>query len=130
MKKINLFISLGIIFFMFGCEGPEGNPNNPDLMVINNLEDYKVSKMNFNNRLILGLNEYLLPGEHTEYMKVDASPNVMLSYRWENVNNPGDSGETGKLFTVGNFEGFEENNSYTLSVTGDKNEPTIYIFQP
>ncbi len=130
MKKFKLSICLVIVFLIFSCVDPDANPDNPDLRVINGLEDYKISKMNFNNQLFLGFTEYLLPGEQTEYMKVDASDNVMLSYRWENVNNPSDSGETGKLFTEGNFEGFQENNTYTLSITGDKNVPTMYVFQP
>jgi len=126
MKKISLFISLGIIFFMFGCEGPEGKPDNPDVRVINGLEDRKISKLIVNSQLFLGLTEYLMPGEVTEYMKVDASDNIMLSYRWENVNNPGDSGETGKLFLEKGHPGFQEMQSYTIRITTD----TLYMGQP
>jgi len=109
MKKFNLLFCLAIVFLMFGCVDPGNNPDNPDLRVINSLENYKISKIKFNNQLFTGLDEYLMPGEQTEYMKVSASANVMLSYRWENVNNSSDNGETGTMFTEGDFEGFQEN---------------------
>jgi hypothetical protein len=126
MRKVNLFISLGIIFFMFGCEGPEANPDNPDVRVINGLEERKISKLIVNSQLFLGPTEYLMPGEVTEYKKVDASDNIMLSYRWENVNNPADSGETGKLFLEEGHPGFQELQSYTIRITTD----TLYMRQP
>jgi len=130
MRKIKLFICLVIVFFMFSCVDPGNNPDNPDLRVMNGLEGYKISEIKFNNQLFTGLGEYLLPGEETEYMKVSASPNVMLSYIWENVSNPSDNGETGTMFTEGDFEGFQENQSYTITIAGDKNQPTMYVFQP
>jgi len=130
MRKINLFICLGIVFLFFSCVDPGNNPDNPDLRVMNGLEGYKISEIKFNNQLFTGLGEYLLPGEETEYMKVSASPNVMLSYIWENVSNPSDNGETGTMFTEGDFEGFQENQSYTITIAGDKNQPTMYVFQP
>jgi hypothetical protein len=130
MNKFNLFFCLAIIFSMFGCVNPTTNPDNPDLRVINDLEYYKISNIKFNNQLFTGLNEYLLPGEQTEYMKVEASAHVMLSYRWEHVNNANDNGETGTMFTEGDFEGFEERQTYTISITGDKSVPTLYVYQP
>lgn len=130
MNKINTFFFIAVLFLIFSCINPGNNPDNPDLRVINSLENYKISQIKFNNRLFTGLDEYLLPGDTTEYMKVDASPNVMLSYRWENVNNANDYGETGTMFTEGDFEGFEERQIYTVSITGDKNLPDLYIYQP
>ena len=130
MKNFNLLLCLSIIFLIFGCVNPGNNPDNPDLRVINGFEIYKISAIRFNNQLFTGLGEYLMPGEETEYMKVDASANVMLSYRWENVNNANDYGETGTMFTEGGFEGFEENQIYTIDITGDKNLPLLYIYQP
>ena len=130
MKKINLLFCLAIVFLIFGCVDPGDNPDNPDLRVINNLENYKISEIKFNNQLFTRLGEYLMPGDTTEYMKVDASPNVMLSYQWEHVNNSNDNGETGTMFTEGDFEGFQEDQTYTISITGDKNEPVLYVYQP
>ena len=130
MKRFNLLFCSAIVFLMFGCVDPGSNPDNPDLRVINGFENYKISAIRFNNQLFTGLDEYLMPGDTTEYMKVDASPNVMLSYRWENVNNANDYGETGTMFTEGGFEGFEENQIYTIDITGDKNLPLLYIYQP
>ena len=130
MRKMTLFICIFILFFSFSCVNPGNNPNNPDLRVVNGLEDYRIDRIRFNNQLFTGLDEYLMPGEHTEYMKVDASPNVMLSYRWENVNNTADNGETGTRFTEGDFEGFQENQTYTILITGCRISPTLYISQP
>jgi hypothetical protein len=130
MKKFNLLFCLTIVFLMFSCVNPADNPNNPDLRVINSLESYKISEIKFNNQLFTGIGEYLMPGEQTEYMKVSAGANVMVSYRWEHVDNPGDNGETGTMFTEGDFEGFEENQSYTVIITGDKNHPVMYVDQP
>ena len=129
MKNFNLLLCLAIGFLMFGCVNPGNNPDNPDLRVINSLEGYKISEIRFNHQIFTGLGEYLMPGEETEYMKVDASANVMLSYRWENVNNPGDNGETGTMFTEGDFEGFQENQTYTIVITGDKSAPVLYVYQ-
>jgi len=130
MKEINLLVSIAILILMFGCVNPGNNLDNPDLRVVNSLENYKISKIKFNNQLFTGLNEYLMPGEQTEYMKVDASPNVMLSYEWEHVNNSGDNGETGTMFTEGDFAGFEETQTYTIVITGDKSLPDLYVYQP
>ena len=129
MKNFNLLLCLAIGFLMFGCVNPGNNPDNPDLRVINSLEGYKISEIRFNHQIFTGLGEYLMPGEETEYMKVDASANVMLSYRWENVNNPGDNGETGTMFTEGDFEGFQENQTYTIVIIGDKSAPVLYVYQ-
>ena len=115
---------------MLYCVDPGDNPNNPDLRIMNNLENYKLSNIRFNNQLFTGMNEYLMPGEQTGYMKVEASSNVLLSYRWEHVDNSSDSGETGTMFTEGDFEGFQENQIYTISVTGDKSLPDLYVYQP
>jgi hypothetical protein len=130
MKKNTLLFCMFIIFIMFGCVDPGNNPNNPDLRVINGLESYKISKIKFNNQLFTNLGEYLMPGEQTEYEKVDASPNVMLSYDWEHINNSGDNGETGTMFTEGDFEGFQENQSYTMIISGCRISPTLYVSQP
>lgn len=130
MKKFNLLFCLAIVFLMFGCVDPADNPNNPDLRVINSLESYKISEIKFNNQLFTGIGEYLMPGEQTEYMKVSAGANVMVSYRWEHVNNPSDNGETGTMFTEGDFEGFQENQSYTIVITGCRISPTLYVYQP
>ena len=130
MSKLKKLISFIIVVFMFSCANPDANPNNPDLRVINGFEDYIISAIRFNNRLFTNLDEYLMPGEGTEYMKVDASPNVMVSYNWENVNDPGDSGETGTMFTEGDFEGFQENQSYTVIITGCRISPTLFVSQP
>ncbi|MBN1695620.1 hypothetical protein JW879_09550 [candidate division WOR-3 bacterium] len=125
----NLSIILTSVFLMFGCVNPASNPDNPDLRVINDLENYKISEIKFNNQLFTGLGEYLMPGEQTEYMKVEASAHVMLSYRWENVNNASDNGETGTMFTEGDFEGFQEKQTYNIVITGDKSLPTLYVYQ-
>ena len=130
MKNFNLLLCLSIIFLIFGCVNPGNNPDNPDLRVINGFEIYKISAIRFNNQLFTGLGEYLMPGEETEYMKVDASVNVMLSYRWENVNDPGENGETGTMFTEGEFEGFQEKQTYTIVITGCRISPTLYVYQP
>ncbi len=130
MKNFNLSFYLSVLFLMFGCVNPENNPENPDLRVINSLENYKISEIKFNNQLFTGLNEFLMPGDTTEYMKVSASSHVMLSYRWEHVNNSNDNGETGTMFTEGDFEGFQENETYTIDITGDKSLPVMYVSQP
>jgi len=129
MRKFNLLFCLAVLILVFGCVNPGNNPNNPDLSVINNLQNYKISEIKFNNQLFTGLGEYLMPGEQTEYKKVEASSNVMLSYRWEHVINSTDNGETGTMFTEGNFEGFEENQTYIISITGDKSLPVLDVFQ-
>jgi hypothetical protein len=120
MRNFSLLLCLAIVFLMVGCVDPGSNPDNPDLRVINGLEVYKISAIKFNNQLFTGVGEYLMPGEQTEYMKVSAGANVMVSYRWEHVENPGNNGETGTMFTEGDFDGFEENQSYTIIITGDK----------
>ena len=130
MRKLKKFFCFVIVFFMFSCVDPDANPNNPDLRVINSLLDYKISAIRFNNQLFTNLGEYLMPGEETEYMKVDASPNVMLSYKWEHVDDPEDNGETGTMFTEGDFEGFQESQIYTVIITGCRISPTLYISQP
>ena len=130
MNKINLLFCLVMVFLMFYCVDPGDNPNNPDLRIMNDLENYKISDVRFNNQLFTSINEYLIPGEQTEYMKVEAGSNVLLSYRWEHVGNSSDSGETGTMFTEGEFEGFQENRLYTISITGDKNLPDLYVYQP
>ncbi len=130
MRKFNLLVCLAILILMFSCVDPGNNPDNPDLRVINGLENYKISKIKFNNQLFTELDEYLMPGEQTEYKKVDASPNVMLPYLWEHVDNPDDNGETGTMFTEGDFEGFEEKQTYTIVITGCRISPTLYVYQP
>jgi hypothetical protein len=128
MRKIGLLFYLALLIFIFGCVDPANNPNDPDLGVINNLENYKISDVKFNNQLFTRFGESLMPGEQTEYRKVEASANVMLAYRWEHVDNSNDNGETGIMLTGGNFKGFKENQTYIISITGDKNFPILEIF--
>jgi hypothetical protein len=130
MKNFNLLVCLAVLFLMFGCVDPDEDENNPDLRVVNNFEDYKISEVIVNNQVFRTAEEYLLPGRRTKYMNVVPGKSILLSYRWKNVSEASDSGEFGTLTAVGDYPELLMNETYTLTYSGDKEEPTIHLAQP
>jgi hypothetical protein len=130
VRKFNLFVSLAIVFFLFNCEAPEEDETNPDLRIVNNFTSYKITGVGLTGQGFTEPGEYLLPGQSTEYMKVYSCTAMILVYSWKNVNNPSDSGDFSIITEEGDYPELLKNESYTLTYSGDKEEPTIEIDQP
>lgn len=131
MKKFYLLACLAMGLLLFSnCVDPEENEANPDLKVVNDFNDYKISEVFVNNQTFKQKDEYLLPGDSTDYLKVSASQSLLLAYKWENINNAADTGRFSRATAIGEYPELKENESYTLTYSGDKSSPTISITQP
>ena len=130
MRKINLFICLISALLLFNCEPPEEDETNPDLRIVNNFTNYKITGVGLTGQGFTGAGEYLLPGERTGYEKVYSCTAMILVYSWVNINNPSDSGDFSVVTAEGEYPALEKHESYTLTYSGDKEDPTIEITQP
>jgi len=130
MKKFNLIICLAIVFLLLNCEPPEDDETNPDLRIVNNFTNYKITGVGLTGQGFTEPGAYLLPGKSSEYMKVYSCTAMILVYSWKNVNNPSDSGDFSIITEEGDYPELLKNESYTLTYSGDKEEPTIDIDQP
>jgi len=130
MKKFNLIICLAIVFLLLNCEPPEDDETNPDLRIVNHFTNYKITGVGLTGQGFTEPGAYLLPGKSSEYMKVYSCTAMILVYSWKNVNNPSDSGDFSIITEEGDYPELLKNESYTLTYSGDKEEPTIDIDQP
>lgn len=130
MKALNLLLCLIIGSLIFSCVDPDENDENPDLRVVNNFEDYKISNVIVNNQSFRTINEYILPGERTEYMNVISSKSLIIAYRWENINDTSNHGDYSRITSIGEYPELLMNTTYTISYSGDKTHPTINLTQP
>jgi hypothetical protein len=130
MRKFILFICLSIAFLLFNCEPPEEDEANPDLRIVNNFTHYKITGVGLTGQGFTEPGEYLLPGERTEYMKVYSCTAMILVYSWKHISNPSDSGDFSIITEEGDYPALEKYERYTLTYSGDKEDPTIEITQP
>jgi hypothetical protein len=130
MKKFSLFICLFVAFLLFNCEPPEDDESNPNLRIVNNFTNYKITGVALTGQVFKEPGEYLMPGEKTEYEKVYSCTAMILVYCWKHISNPSDSGEFSVLTEEGEYPALEKRERYTLTYSGDKEDPTIEITQP
>ncbi len=130
MKILNLLLCFTIGALILSCVDPDENEENPDLRVVNNLGNYKISNVIVNNQSFRTIDEYLLPGQRTEYMNVVASKSLILAYHWVNVNDTSDHEDYSEITSIGVYPELLINKTYTLSYSGDKESPTISLSQP
>jgi hypothetical protein len=130
MRKFILLVCFSIIFLLLNCEPPEEDETNPDLRIVNSFTNYKITGVGLTGQGFTEPGEYLLPGERTEYEKVYSCTAMILVYSWMNINNPSDSGDFSIITAEGQYPALEEHETYTLTYSGDKEDPTIEITQP
>ena len=130
MRALNLILCLIIGSLIFGCVDPDENEENPDLRVVNNFKNYKISNVIVNNQAFRTIDEYLLPGESTEYMNVISSESLIIAYRWQNISDTSDYDDYSRITSIGEYPELLMNVTYTLSYSGDKTNPTINVTQP
>jgi len=112
------------------CTDPEENQENPDLRVVNHFNGYKISNIIVNGQSFRDIDEFILPGGSTEYLKVHASESLLLAYRWVNVNDTSDHDDYSCWTPIGEYPELKLNERYTLTYSGDKEEPVISVTQP
>jgi len=55
---------------------------------------------------------------------------MILVYSWKHISNPSDSGDFSIITEEGDYPALEKHETYTLTYSGDKEDPTIEVTQP
>ena len=129
-KKALLLIYIVSSFVLINiftkCGEKEEILENPYVKIINSFDNYKLTSILINLKILKVPGDYLVPGDSTDLKQVDPG-NLLLVYDYININNASDSSKFQKLYGAEIFPELKQNYRYKIILSGTPGDPTIQV---